>query len=206
MRKAACLLTIVACLFGTAATAHAGLVAARTSERWSQPHRRVAMPPLPIPMPQIINAPCPGLEGEVAGCEIGVGEADQHGTVYPTGAVFTTGDRFTTAHELGHAFDETLMDAAERERFSEMVWREDEVWSDTYTTDAGALVQSPDSLAEVFADAYANCRLNHVVGPGHLWEAGYDYYPTPRQHRRVCRAMVRWGRDAGQRMSANGVR
>jgi hypothetical protein len=153
----------------------------------------VARPPLPQPMPQILRAACPGLEDEVAGCFIGAGEADVYGTAYPAGAVFTSGDQFETAHELGHAFDATMMDDGERNRFATLVGRLDEYWSSTYTDEQGRLIQSGDSLAEAFADAYANCRLGHVVASGHAWEAGYDYYPTARQHRMICKMISRAG-------------
>jgi hypothetical protein len=136
-------------------------------------------PPLPTPMPQIIRGACPGLP-DAAGCNVPIGDEDATGRVYATGAVFTTGYRFTTMHELGHAFDATRMDDGER-----------------YTDEQGRLIQSPDSLAEIFADAYANCRLRRVVAPGHLWEAGYGYFPTARQHRQVCKLIARAGLDAG---------
>jgi hypothetical protein len=153
-------------------------------------------PPLPTPMPQIIRGACPGLP-DAAGCNVPIGDEDATGRVYATGAVFTTGYRFTTMHELGHAFDATRMDDGERARFGTLVDHPDEFWSSTYTDEQGRLIQSPDSLAEIFADAYANCRLRRVVAPGHLWEAGYGYFPTARQHRQVCKLIARAGLDAG---------
>jgi hypothetical protein len=166
--------------------------------------RRVQRPPLPAPMPRIVAAPCPGLE-DAAGCLIPAGVTDATGRPYATAAVFTTGDRFTTAHELGHAYDAAMMDDMERHAFSHILGRLDEYWSSTYTDEDGRVLQYPDSLAEVFADAYANCRLGHVVAPGHAWEAGYNYYPTARENRRICGLITRAGRDAGQPASVDGM-
>jgi hypothetical protein len=163
----------------------------------------VARPPLPQPMPQILKAACPGLEDEVAGCYLAPDTADPYGNAYPLGAVFTSGYRFETAHELGHAFDATMMDDGERNRFGSIIGRLDEYWSSTYTDEEGRLIQSGDSLAEAFADAYANCRLGHIVASGHPWEAGYDYYPTAREHRLVCGMIARAGLSQGYAAGAD---
>jgi hypothetical protein len=158
--------------------------------------RRVAVPPLPNPMPMIVKAACPGFP-DATECVFQPGTADQLGADYPRGAVFTEGYRFATDHGLGHIYDATRMDDSERHAFAHILERPGELWSSTYTDDDGRLVQWPGSLAEVFADAYANCRLRHVVAPGHAWEAGYDYYPTPRENRRVCGLIKRAGTDPG---------
>lgn len=158
--------------------------------------KRPARPPLPNPMPQIVTGGCPGAEDEVSECYIPPGVADNTGTVWARGAVFSYDhDSFTIMHGLGHAYDRTMMDDGERHAFERAIGRLDEEWSFTFTTTTGVLLQSPASLAEAFADAYANCRLGHVVAPGHAWEAGYDYYPTGREHLRACGVITRAGAD-----------
>lgn len=155
---------------------------------------RVSHPPLPNPMPQLVIGECPGFE-DAGGCYIGPGEADINDDVWPRGAVFTSGDEFATAHELGHAFDETRMDDGERNRFATLLGRTGKPWSASYTDPAGRLIQTPGSLSEPFADAYANCRLHHERGSGKIWEAGYDYYPSARQHQLICGMIKRAGID-----------
>lgn len=167
----------------------------------------VARPPLPDPMPEVIIGECPGLEGEVAGCYFAPGEGDVRGGVYPGGAVFTlTSDRFTTLHELGRAFDGQRMDAGERNRFATLLDRTDEVWSSNYTDEQGRVIQDPRSLAGVFGNAYANCRMGHIVASGHTWEAGYDYFPTAAQHRAICKMIAHAGEDSGEPVAADGFR
>ncbi|HEY4279402.1 MAG TPA: hypothetical protein VGM91_14355 [Conexibacter sp.] len=158
-------------------------------------------------MPEIIIGECPGMEGEVAGCFFGIAEADVHGRVYPTGGVYSlTNDRFTVLHELGRAFDATMMDAGERNRFASILARDDEVWSSTYTDEEGRVIEDPRSLAGVFGNAYANCRMGHIVASGHEWEAGYDYYPTASEHRQICSLITRAGADKGEPVAADGWR
>lgn len=167
----------------------------------------VAKPPLPQPMPEIIIGDCPGMEGEVSGCFFGAGEADLHGRAYPTGGVYSIkNDRFTLLHEIGRAFDATMMDQGERNRFAHLLDRDDEIWSSTYTDEIGRVIEDPRSLAGVFGNAYANCRMRHIVAAGHTWEAGYDYYPTASQHRQICSLIKRAGEDAGARVAADGWR
>jgi hypothetical protein len=167
--------------------------------------KRPARPPLPDPMPQMTIGECPG-EGEAAGCYIGIGEADINGNVYAHGATFTVDrSRFARLHELGHAYDATMMDAGERNRFASLMDMSDLLW--TWSDDIdGAIVQSPGTPAEKFADAYAACRMGLVVGSGHTWWTGYGYFPTARQHRRICGVITRAGRDAGTPASPDGDR
>jgi hypothetical protein len=165
---------------------------------------RVARPALPAPMPQLVIGECPGLPD--AGCYIGIGEGDVNGDLWPRGAVFTSGDRFQTAHELGHAFDETMVDTGERNRFATLLGKKTAAWSASYTDPSSRLIQTPGSLSELFADAYANCFLGHVVAPDHVWEAGYGYYPTARAHRLICGMIKRAGADKGAPVDADGWR
>ena len=167
---------------------------------------RVDRPPLPTPLPEIIDAHCPGLT-EAGGCYFSPGNGDASGRVYARGAVFSRGrDRFSTLHEMGHAFDATMMDAGERNRFAWLLSRDLEVWTYSYTDDDGRLIQAGNSLAEVFADAYANCRMGHERGSGEEWEAGYDYYPEASTHRQVCRLITRAGQDRGTLVRVDGSR
>jgi hypothetical protein len=156
---------------------------------------RVARPPLPRPMPEIIHAGCPGFE-EAMGCFVPAGDADATGRGWDRGAVFTDGYRFTTMHELGHAYDATLMDDGERNRFARLVGRGDEFWVTTYHDEEGRVIDAGSSLSEVFADAYANCALGHIIASGHVWESGAGYYPTASEHRQVCGLIARAGRRA----------
>lgn len=171
----------------------------------AQARTRVAKPPRPIPMPAITKAPCPGFGDEAAGCFYGAGDADAAGRSYPRGEIFTDGDHFTTLHELGHAFDETMMDDNERHAFAHLLIRPDEYWTASYTDEAGRFIQSPTSLAETFADAYANCRLGRSPQVGKAWEASGNYYPTLKDHRRICGLIARAGRDLGQPAGPDGV-
>jgi hypothetical protein len=169
------------------------------------PAAEAAPPPLPRPMPEVVRAPCPGLD-DAAGCHIGAGQADPAGRTYERGAVFVAvPGRFARLHELGHAFDATMMDAGERERFSRILRLRDLLWTWSYE-EGGALIQDPGTLAEKFADAYAACRLGLRVGSGRPWETGYGYYPTARQHRRACALVSAAARDLGAPVAPDGSR
>jgi hypothetical protein len=65
------------------------------------------------------------------------------------------------------------------------------IWTDDFGD--GMIVQGQARPTEEFADAYANCRMQHTRYG--LWEAGYGHYPDPREHWRVCRFIVRAARD-----------
>jgi hypothetical protein len=162
----------------------------------AQARQHIARPPLPQPMPQIITSECPG-DADAGGCYIGAGEADINGRAYAHGAAYTVdGNRFAVLHELGHAYDATMMDAGERNRFARLAGMNDLLW--TWSDDVnGALVQGSGTPAERFADAYAACRMALVVGSGHTWWTSYGYLPTARQHRRICKTIARAGRDLG---------
>jgi len=165
---------------------------------------RVARPPLPVPMPQIVIDECPGLPDR--GCYIGVGEQDVNGDVWPRGAVFTSGDKFEVSHELGHAFDDSLMDVGERNRFATLLGDPGQPWSESYTDPEGRLIQSPGSLAELFADAYASCRLGYEIEPGRVWVIGYGYHPSGRMHRLICKMIRRAAIDVGTPVAPGGWR
>lgn len=156
-------------------------------------------------MPEVFHQGCPGQENEVAGCYFGLGDADSTGRVYSRGAVFVISkSRFAKLHELGHAFDETMMDAGERQEYARLRHKGDLLWTWSDVVANGALVQAIGTPAEDFADAYAACRMRRT--PWGLWESGYGYYPTPRQHHRICRAITRAAEDPGQPVSPDGDR
>lgn len=168
-------------------------------------YREVARPVLPVPMPAVVREECPGLEGQVSGCYIGRDEADIKERVWANGAVFVAPHRglFVKLHEIGHAFDATMMDASEREAYTKLRHQRDLLW--TWAEGIGdTLVAGMGTPEEEFADAYAACRMGRT--PYGMWEAGYGYYPTPREHFRVCRLIARAGRDVGQPVAADGSR
>lgn len=169
---------------------------------------KVVRPPLPNPMPQIVRGACPGMGDDAEGCFVPAGEADYIGTPWPTGAVFTDGYRFTRAHELGHAFDATMMDAGERERFVRLtqMFADDELWNSTYTDEAGRLLDVGDSPAEVFADAYASCLIGQIIAPGHSWTTSTGYQPSGHVEREICGMISRAGRDAGTPVDTDSYR
>jgi hypothetical protein len=119
-------------------------------------------------MPQIVRGAALGWATTRKAASSRLGEADYTGTPWPTGAVFTDGYRFTRAHELGHAFDATMMDAGERERFVRLtgMFADDEMWNGTYVDEQGRLLDTGNSPAEVFADAYASCRIGQIIAAG----------------------------------------
>jgi hypothetical protein len=184
-------------LFALAAMQAPALAEARTPA--------LARPAIPANV-DIIKAQCPGMDGEVAGCSFRAGEADVNGRAYTRDTVYTDGYRFTTSHELGHIYADRYLDHGERNRFAKLTDRIDYYWTGTYQDEQGRLIQDPASLDEVFADAFANCALGHVVASGKPWEAGYDYYPTATEHREVCSFIVRAGRTSGTRVDADGWR
>lgn len=180
------------------------MIAADRHDRHSRV-ARVVLPTLPSGVVIVIGQ-CPGLEGEAAGCAFRAGESDVYGHAYGQDTIYTTGDRFTTRHELGHIYANRYLDHPERNRFASLTLRVDIYWTGTYVDEQGRTIQDPASLDEVFADAFANCSLGHVVASGQPWEAGYDYYPTPKEHREVCRFIAKAGRTPGAPVDTDGWR
>ena len=105
-----------------------------------------------------------------------------------------TDDRFTRWHELGHLFDWQLLTDTDRTMFTRLLGFDAETpwWSDDAMYDRIGI-----SPSEQFADAYASCALGRSPAghgePGGRtvveWATGYDYYPTVRQHQRICNAI-----------------
>lgn len=171
---------------------------------------RPVRPPLPSPLPPIERmADDDPLAGDAAG--------------YWDGQVVRIADlhwRFGLAHELGHVFDERSLDAGERQRFATLQAQtydehgradgtdgsEDLPWLTLAENPDGTVTSSYGDLGEVFADAYANCRLGRVVASGHLWETGYGYDPAPQQHRAICKLIARAAGTPGAPLAADGWR
>lgn len=101
-------------------------------------------------------------------------------------------DAFEREHELGHQFDRQVLTDAYREWFTKRLGFQPGPWDRGTGLDCGGC--GPD---EHFADAYAACATGmKPVGRRRggiqvsRWTTSYGYYPTARQHRRVCNAIV----------------
>lgn len=126
---------------------------------------------IPTPAATIIEAPCPDMDESAA----------SEACAYPDGRLYLpagTSD-FQREHELGHQFDRQYMQPGEQNKATRLLgfpvgtpWRNG--------TGTGGF----DSPHELFADAYAACRLQ--LDPGSDWETSYDYAPTRREFREVC--------------------
>jgi hypothetical protein len=96
-------------------------------------------------------------------------------------------DRVTFSHEMGHAFDAQRLDDGERHRFSCLPAAQPPVEGDPDLCGA----RWDENVAEVFADAYANCRLRFRAGSVRfLYGNGYEP-STTRRHRNACRFIAR---------------
>jgi hypothetical protein len=138
--------------------------------------------PLPNPVPWITVGTCPDYAfGVTLGCYYDPSPSR------PAGAIFTDGAVWTTNHELGHAYDASFVDLEERQRFAAHLHHPDWPWRIPVEVVDGVLVQAP-SLAELFADVYAACRLWHLK-PGWAESLG-AYSATYRSHRRTCRLVA----------------
>ncbi len=90
-------------------------------------------------------------------------------------------------HELGHVFDLTVMNNRDRGAFRRIMRRRAAKWW-----------RGPEPLAEQFAEAYSWCaRYARIVSIARY--SSYDYRPTARQHKRICK-LVRSA--AGDRRAA----
>jgi hypothetical protein len=78
-------------------------------------------------------------------------------------------------HELGHVYDLKVMNNRDRGAFRRIMGREAARWW-----------KGARPLAEQFAEAYSWCaRYARIVSIARY--SSYDYRPTARQHRRICR-------------------
>jgi hypothetical protein len=89
-------------------------------------------------------------------------------------------DKATLLHEIGHAFDATVLTDAYRAAFSAIAG------------DRRAWRSPPNSPHEQFAEAYALCATRKTLR--RTYTAAYAYRVTPRQHRRVCSLIRRAAR------------
>jgi hypothetical protein len=83
-------------------------------------------------------------------------------------------------HELGHVFDRTMLNDAQRQRFQRILGPQLGAWhTDSYAT-------SPD---EQFARSYALCaRVGPTVGGWYIYaDAELQITTTGRRHRQACR-------------------
>jgi hypothetical protein len=141
-------------------------------------------------MPAMIRAPCPGLP-RATGCFIAAGQAHVHGRCTKPAPSFTaSARRFPRLHELGH-FDATMLDADERERFPGFLHLRDLLWTWSNEDALGRVIHDPRTLAEprrrlrqlpsgTSPTPTPTAVRHRNVGPGELWEVGYDCYPTRR--------------------------
>jgi hypothetical protein len=90
-------------------------------------------------------------------------------------------------HELGHVYDLTVMNNRDRGAFRRIMRRSRAKWW-----------RGTEPLAEQFAEAYSWCaRYARIVSIARY--SSYDYRPTARQHKRICK-LVRSA--AGDRRAA----
>lgn len=97
--------------------------------------------------------------------------------------------RPTVLHEVGHDFDGQVLTDAYRGGFIRIMRYRTPSWSACSDPTPG----SCQSAQERFADAYSLCaRRDRISDDVHRLKAGagYGYWPTPAQHRRVC-ALIR---------------
>jgi hypothetical protein len=86
-------------------------------------------------------------------------------------------DQETLLHEVGHAFDATVMGDADRAAFS-AIFGDRRAWR-----------SPPNSPHEQFAEAYTLCALKPKLK--RTYTAAYAYRVTPKQHRQVCKVIRR---------------
>lgn len=184
--------------------------------------QRPVRPPAPSPMPAVATMPSEDqCEQQNAAA---IAERGDSAVVVPCdvagyfdGSTIWLADpsyRFGRQHELGHVFDEQFMDAGERQRFAELqseLWdvvrgrdirvgsndSDQDPWFTVGENPDGSITSGYGDLGELFADAYAACRLGLVRAPNHMWETGYGYEPGLSQHRRICKMISKAAQDRG---------
>jgi len=117
-----------------------------------------------------IHAPCPG--DTTMDPAWGSACAVAPTTIYVAGPL----PHATYLHELGHLIDYNFLSDKDRGTFLAI------------THDRRWWMTAPNSPRERFAEAFAQCALN----PRRLVSRtfGYGYYPSLREHRKVCRWLV----------------
>lgn len=162
--------------------------------------QRPARPPLPSPMPPVVQMaaddPMSSYGGYWDGTAIHVDDVNY---------------KFGVAHEAGHVFDEQYLDPGERQRFAELVsriydkkgrlvghdGRQDMPWFRIAENPDGTVTSGFGDIGELFADAYASARLGRIRAPNHMWDTAYGYEPTEKQHRLIAKFMVHAALDRG---------
>lgn len=101
-------------------------------------------------------------------------------------------------HEVGHVFDQqALTDQARAWMTARLGFAAGTAWDPTPAQSEPLQINAPRTPSEVFADAFAACWLG--MKPGGVrrhgmrfveWMTGYSYYPTVRQHRRICNGIA----------------
>jgi len=127
----------------------------------------------------IHHAPCPGVGGS---CSDTV--SDQ----------IWLADESDRDHETAHQFDRQMLTEPRRNYLKHLLGYQPETPWDNGTGE-GCGSECPD---EVFADAYAQCNKPTRSRRTHgmvvrTTETSYGYYPTGRQHFRVCNAISIYG-------------
>lgn len=96
-------------------------------------------------------------------------------------------------HELGHVYDLAVLNNRDRGRFRRIMGRRRTRWW------KGSL-----PLAEQFAEAYSWCaRYARIVSISRY--SSYRYRPTSRQHKAICRLVVRAARDRDPARKPDGA-
>lgn len=94
---------------------------------------------------------------------------------YPNSVYIAPGSpHYVWIHEAGHLFDFQRMDTGARNRFQTII-RDHREWR-----------AEPFPPGEKFAEAFRLCALSPTRLVASYFVA-YDYFPTLRQHRAVCR-------------------
>lgn len=134
---------------------------------------------------RIVSASCPG-RPRFAGCVFSRRPRTLYlrpGALTPKGVLY---------HELGHTFDLTLLRHRDRRAFKRIAGLGGRGWF----TGSGP-------PAELFAEGYALCSRFGVRRPAadklDFTRSVYGYRPTSRQHRSVCRLILRAGAPKRQK-------
>jgi hypothetical protein len=144
------------------------------------PVAQARMPAVPVVIHE--NTPCPYYAQPVA-CSY----QDSDDIYLPAGS--TRSDR---EHEIGHQFDRQVLTDENRAWFTRQLGFAPGSWDRGTGDDCGNCGPS-----EVFADAYAKCATGWKVArrnrQGMLigrQEVAYGYFPTVKQHRRICNGIA----------------
>lgn len=136
----------------------------------------VAIPSVPV---TVHNASCPFDLGVNTGCYLRT-----------TNEMWIPdrGDRATYWHEMGHAVDAQLLTDGARNAFKCLP----AMWMDHGTDKSACTAPWAGDVAEMFADAYADCRMRLMPSGDSYFLMGHGYWPdTDRRHLNACRFIAR---------------